>query len=66
MTKSERFFSVAMGMLCVYVVGMVGKHVVSPSAVTYAVVSAMSVTTACFVGFVAYDSLKEGLTGRKG
>lgn len=65
MTKRERIGSVGFGMACLVVVGLVVKHIVSPDILTAATANAIATTATAFIGFVAFDSFKEGLTGVK-
>jgi ABC-type uncharacterized transport system permease subunit len=65
MTKRERIGSVGFGMMCAATVGLMVKHLVSPDMVTAAAVNAIAVSASVFIGYTAYDSFKEGLTGRR-
>ena len=65
MTMRERIGSVGFGMMCMATVGLMVKHVVSPDMVTEAATNAIAVTASVFIGYAAYDSFKQGLTGQR-
>ena len=66
MSKFNRVFSVVMGIGCISTVLLVVKHLVEPSYITMQMTNAILVPVAVLISYVAYDSFKEGLTGRKG
>ena len=65
MSKFNRIFSVVMGIGCTSTVLLVVKHLMEPSYVTIQMTNAILVPVSVLLSYVAYDSFKEGLTGRK-
>lgn len=65
MSKRERMFDVGIGLVFAAVTGLIAKHFYNPSYVTVQLTAAVLVPVAGFFGFMAYDSLKEGLTGKR-
>ena len=65
MSKTNRVFNVFFGLVIACVVGVIGRHIYMPSYVTVQITSAVLVTVGAFLGFLAYDTIKEGLTGKR-
>ena len=66
MSKFDRIFSFTMGIGCISTMLLVVMHLVQPTYITIQMTNAILVPVAVLLSYVAYDSFKEGLTGRKG